>query len=374
MSKLRQFFKDNDVRIGEGKDFTTNPPSYYSSLIDAFEKYFLTFRDYKDSYDASLDFKQWSRKSFAFTFTGDNHNIVFSILGFHRFIELLLKDILRRINPFLAVKFLEKEEELFKYFDNQIEADEIKTIEYSETLKRFKYAFKHFDETSEVYHNHLVQYKLLITEYNLETLSSLSEWRNRIMHNGSTLPNLHAYEYLISQRLIPLLNEILISEKEYIKDFKFHFFETATGIRIIDQILSIKFDFSDFNDDSKQKQLQYSLLKIGHLKELGRAAFNNDPMMRLNKSWYESGYENPIGRLERFVATESSHEEFYNLQNCICCGQKTLIVYRKPIDHPWTKRKFLSWFKCFNCDYSLKDNVLDPKLFGLSETPVFATN
>ncbi|MFW5804230.1 MAG: hypothetical protein ACOCWG_03255 [bacterium] len=143
MDKLREFFKNNDLRIGEGKDFTITPPVYYSSLNDAFQNYFLTLRDKKDTFHFILDIQTWTRQSLAFNFTGANANIVFSILGFHRFIELLLKDILRRINPYLAVKFLEKKEELFQYLDNQICADEIKTIEYSETFKRFKQAFKH---------------------------------------------------------------------------------------------------------------------------------------------------------------------------------------------------------------------------------------
>src|SRR5690606_12329743 len=134
MDKFREFFKNNDVRICEGKDFTPTPPVNYSSLNDAFHNYFLTFRDKKDTFHFILNIQTWERKSLAFNFTGANDNIVFSILGFHRFIELLLKDILRRINPYLAVKFLEKEEELFQFFDNKISADEIKTIEYSETV------------------------------------------------------------------------------------------------------------------------------------------------------------------------------------------------------------------------------------------------
>src|SRR6185436_18063703 len=117
MDKLREFFKNNDARIGKGKDFTTTPPVYYSSLNEAFQNYFLTFRERKDTFHFILDKQMRTRHSLAFNFTGASDNIVFSILGFHRFIELLLKDILRRINPFLAVKFLEKEDELFQYLD-----------------------------------------------------------------------------------------------------------------------------------------------------------------------------------------------------------------------------------------------------------------
>jgi len=371
MDKVREFFKNNDVRIGEGKDFTVIPPVYYSSLNEAFHNYFLTFRDMKDVFHFILDIQTWTRESLAFNFSGENSNIVFSILGFHRFIELLLKDILRRINPYLAVKFLEKEEELFQFLDKQISADEIKTIEYGDTFKRFKQAFKHYNKSSEIYIQYLKDYEFLLNQRNIETLNLLGEWRNRIMHNGTTLPNLFAFEYLVSQRLIPLIDAIIKAEKKYLKNYLPHYFSTATGIRVIDEILAIKFEFVDFGDKAKSRNLAISLLKLGHLKEIGRAAFN--VLIRNNISVYESYYENPVGRVERFAEAERQHNDFFNLRNCLCCGVKSLVVYRKPINIPWTEDKFISWFKCYCCDYTLKNNVGDPNFFNLSDKPIFAT-
>src|SRR5688572_24237886 len=95
-----------------------------------------------------------------FDYTGADESIVFTILGFHRFFELLLKDVLRRINPFLAVKMFEKEEEVFEFIDNRLNPDNVKTIEYSETVKRFKQAYKHYTN-SEVYEKHLKPYEFL---------------------------------------------------------------------------------------------------------------------------------------------------------------------------------------------------------------------
>ncbi len=369
MDKLKAFFENNDVRIGEGKDFTTTPPFYYSSLNEAFHKYFLTFRDKKDVYHFILNIQNWNRESLAFNFTGANDNIIFSILGFHRFIELLLKDILRRINPFLAVKFIEKKEELFRYLDNTISADEINTIEYSETFNRFKQAFKHYDKTSEVYIQQLKDYEFILDPRNTETLDYLAKWRNRIIHNGMTLPNLFAFEYLVSQRLIPLIVEIIKVERKYLKDYLPYFFTTATGINIIEEILAVKFEFSDFKDKKKSKSLAFSLLKLGHLKEIGRAAFNSPKYI----SFYEQEYEYPTGRIERFAEAERQDKDFYELRGCPCCGLKSLVVYRKEYDDIFTKKRdFISWFKCYSCDYSLKNNVGDPNFFNLSDKPIFA--
>jgi hypothetical protein len=372
MDKLKEFFKNNDVRIGEGKDFTTTPPLYYLSLNEAFYNYFSTFREKKDSFHLVLDFEFWSRESLAFNFTGSGDKIVFSILGFHRFMELLLKDILRRINPFLAVKFLEKEEEVFKYLDKQINADEIKTIEFNETLKRFKYAFNHYKKSTEIYEQHLKNYECLISARNLQTMEILAEWRNRIMHNGSTLPNIYAYEYLVSQRLIPMIDEIVKAEQKYLENYLPHYYHTKTGINVMQEFLTVKFEHTDFKDKTKSNSLAFSLMKLLHLKEIGRTTFNVNIFN--NESFYESYYVNPTGRAERFAETEKIHGDFFNLRECLCCGLKTMVVYRKSIEDIFSnKPTFISWFKCYNCDYSLKNNVCDPIFIGFTDEPIFAT-
>ena len=375
MDKLRKFFEENNARIGEGRDYETNPPIYYSSLSLAFYNYFLTFKDKKDIYHSVFNISDWRRESIAFSFSGANSNIMFSILNFHRFIELFLKDVLRRIDPFLVVKFHEKEVELFKFLKGKISADEIKTIEFSETLKRFKYAFEFYDKKSDTYRDFLQKYEFLIESNSIETFNYLTEWRNRIMHNGTTLPNLFAFEYLISQRLIPLINKIIFADKDKLNGYIPYFFETKTGIKVVDEILKVKFEYLDFSKKSKSKQLGLVLLKLGHLKEIGRASYNQNVYDRQNKSFSEMYYENPTGRMERFAKTEEVNENFYGINNCICCGARALVVYRKSLEIFFDgDRGFMSWFKCYNCDYSLKDNVGDPSLFGLSSKQLFANS
>lgn len=370
-NKLRTFFNNNDVRIGAKKDYTTNPPTYYSSLDDAFRNYFLSARDKMETFHFILDITSWSRQSLAFNFIGSTDYIAFSILSFHRFFELLLKDILRRINPFLAVKFIEKENELFNYLDNNITADEIKTIEYGETIKRFKQAFTHYSKATSIYKEHLECYEFLKDKRSEETLQHLGEWRNRIMHNGTTFPNLFAYEYLITQRIIPLINNVIEAEKKYLKDYLPHFYKTVTGIKIIEQILSVNFEFTDFGNQKKSKELAIKLFKLAHIKEIGRSTFNINIYLNQNFAIYEPKYNNPIGRIERFAETEKTHPNFYNLINCICCGTKSLIVYRVILDNKFSNHKFSSWAKCFNCDYLIKNNIGDPHLFNLSKELIF---
>src|SRR6185312_14893968 len=99
MDKLREFFNSNTVRIGEGKDFSVTPPIYYVSLREAFQNYFGTFRSKRLNFGLLLSIKDWETANLSFDYTGADENLIFTILGFHRFFELLLKDILRRIDP-----------------------------------------------------------------------------------------------------------------------------------------------------------------------------------------------------------------------------------------------------------------------------------
>ncbi len=60
------------------------------------------------------------------------------------------------------------------------------------------------------------------------------------------------------------------------------------------------------------------------------------------------------------------------MNNHRCFGVKSLVVYRKSISPILVNEKFISWFKCYNCDYSLKNNIKDPYFFNFSKSQIFA--
>lgn len=374
MDKLRQFFNENEVRVGAGKDFVVIPPIYYASLRDAFQNYFSSFRDKRLKFSFLLNIKDWRTANLSADYTGADENLIFTILGFHRFFELLLKDILRRIDPLLALKTFEKEEEVFQLVDKKLNLENIKTIEYGETIKRFKYAFKHY-ASSDVYETKLKAYEFLKTEINLESLSYLAEWRNRIMHNGTTFPNLIAFEYLITQRIVPIVQQVLSAEKPLLDQYEPHYLKSATGINLLDELLGVKFNIADFSDAKKAQQLALLILKLQHIKEIGRATTLNLPMLRKNRDFYEHIYNDPIGRSERFaeVEKEKRGDVFYRLIPCNCCGTKSKVVYRMEHESLFGRREFNTWFKCFHCDYSLLNIIGDPFDFGLSKERIFPT-
>ncbi|HOY30270.1 MAG TPA: hypothetical protein PKW80_00175 [Bacteroidales bacterium] len=366
MDTNSDFFKKNECQLS--KDAEHTPPLYYQSLDDAFINYFQTVKNIKNSYHLLLDFKMWKHDTLSFDFYNSDC-IVQTILSFHRFFELLLKDILNRINPFLAVKFPRKEKDAIKYCNNEAEAERMESVEFNSAYERFKEAVRYYDKNlHKTQYAVANQFRFLIDD----SLDYLARWRNRIMHNGKTIPNILLFDYLVSQKLIPLVVKVFENDKTILNGFKPHYFETFTGIKIIDGINTIKFDTDDFYDDAKIDELRVKLLKLAHLKELGRAAYGLDLTLKNNILYHEPYYENPIGRFIRYAECETKYKYYHAIKKCPCCGHETLVIYKKEYDDIiFKKKESFSWFRCTTCSYSLKDNLGDPALFGFCKERLF---
>ena len=362
------FFVDNEVKIGI--DFQVNPPIYYQSLDEGLYNYFstITYRKQKIEHLIFGDF--YRREDIGFSFN-DSDVTVFTILNLHRFFELLLKDLLGRIDPFLAVKFLDNENQIIELLNNSLEAEDVQTIEFSEALRRFKAAIKYAKKyPCKEQYQFITKFTFLIEE---DTMQRLASWRNRITHNGKILPNILALDYLVTQKVIPLVSQILSVEKEYIKEHNPHYFKTPTGINLLEQFLSIKFDYRDFYKKPKPKRLKIGLLKIAHLKAIAHARYYFDPLIINNASFLEPYYDNPLERCLRFAESERSNENFHDIKTCLCCGIKTLVVYKKMTPNIFgnTKEKEYYFSRCTSCNYLLPENMGDPFELDLYHEPLF---
>lgn len=363
-------FSQNEVQIGESKDFKTTPPLYYQSLNDAFYNYFRTVKNNKDMYHSILNFQQLDRKSMTINFRNAD-STVFAILGFHRFFELLIKDILRRVNPYLAVKLPGNEDSEIKYLNKEMPAEELDTVEFQKAFNRLKEAIKYSNENpKKIKYRMLKRFSFLKDD---DTLTRLTRWRNRIMHNGNTIPNIYLLDYLVSQRIVPLVVKVIKADKAVLGKYFPHYFETYTHIKIVEEMHRIKFDFREFGKAEKRKQLAKKYSRLAHLKEFGRAAYGLEFTLKNNISFSDPYYEDPIGRNIRFAEQERSQPLFHNLKSCPCCGYATLVVYRKDTIPGFSEENFISWFNCFTCSYSLKNNVQDPYHFGFCKERLFAT-
>lgn len=367
MNELQKFFKENEVKIGI--DYTLGTPLYYDSLRSGFFHYFSTYLDHKNLLPLILDSYDWTKDTLSHSAL--EYNLSQSILSFHRFFELFLKDVLRKINPYLAVKFIEKTEDLFEFLDGDLPAENIKSIEFGEALKRFRQAYQKYLVGSDVYESYLKDIHFLYEKSAKEALEVLSEWRNRIMHNGSTFPNLFAYEYLITQRIIPLIYRIVDLEKKK-SNFEPHYFATLSGIETVKELTNISFNHNDSKNTKEQENLRFKFYKIAHLKELGRASFTQDFYRRKDRDYKEPKYNSPIERAERFAQAEKAmNQECCAINTCNCCNAKSQVVYRREFIDLNNQKDFSMWLRCFNCDYTIALNLYDPKHFGLSVEPLF---
>ncbi len=368
MSQTKNFHQANEFEFD--RRYKASTPYYYASLHDGFEHYFNSVRNIKSTVHLSLDMLHSPDNLSSMTVTMMD-DIGLSILAFHRFFELFIKDVLARINPFLSVKVIDKRDEVFRFFDGKLSPSEVKSVEYGVAYQRLEGALKYYDENSPEFKK-IDRFRFLVDRENKDALETLTTWRNRIMHNGKTLPNCVSFDFLISRQIIPIVSRVIQLEQDNLKNWKPHFFQSLSGIDIVEEICSMKFTPSEFANRTTPIELQSEYLYLAHLKELGRASFTQDFAIRNNVDYWESSYENPIGRAERFAESESSHEEFFKRTRCNCCNNQCLVVYRKPMEDLFrTGYNFHSWFKCFLCGYSLNIHMGDPYDFGLAEGRVF---
>ena len=368
---VNNFYSENEVKIGS--DYQISLPHYYDSFNNAFYHYFETYRDLKYSYLFLSEISYWNKRGKAFESAPAYTNIVFTILGFHRFFELFFKDFLSRLNENYAVKFPVKTKDIFKYHNSEMDTECLKTIEFGEAFKRIQGVFKYYKSNSKEYKETLSGYEFIVEKSSLETLKRLAEWRNRIMHNGSSYPNIFSFDFMISQELFPILDRLMSIEveKEYIK--KPIYLVTKSGINVFNELLVTKFNHSDFNNTSKATKINEVYMKLGHLKEIGRASINHKIMMRnSNIDYNELQCIGTTPRSQRIAESEvNAQPKKSRLFNCICCEAKSMVIYQNEYFDLDGISKNKKWAKCYNCDYSIDESIGEPSKYNLSKYKIF---
>lgn len=184
-------------------------------------------------------------------------------------------------------------------------------------------------------------------------------------------------DYFVTQRLLPIIAEIIRVEKVKLGDSLFYF-KTPSGIEIVDELSKIEFKFKELTEKPKSEHIAKKLLHIGHLKELGRCSLNMNLFVRRNiQATYEYNYTDPKGRGRRFAKIElKEHKDARKILACVCCGEDSMVLYLISMPNPFAKigNIEISWVKCYTCDYHLRHNVGDPYFFGLSKERLFPIN
>lgn len=171
-------------------------PASLESLEMACRAYFETYQATRDkvlgpahSYDGQFRYIQLSRQT---------------ILYFHHFFELAIKDILRLEHPLLASRIEEvKGETLLGVLRNGLVDDkDLKSVEFGEALARLS-------TCCTLPGGKLEPYKFILDSRT--ALNELNILRNRIWHRGKVFVPLDALDEMVGRRLLPLALRIVES-------------------------------------------------------------------------------------------------------------------------------------------------------------------
>jgi hypothetical protein len=392
---LKNLAEKNEVPVDNTKDRKRTPPHFFNSLRDAFASYFNTFRTNNSTYESYAMSTSTTKKAQLKILESqflDVENTVLSMVHFQRFFELFIKDLLYRTNPKLTYsedKSHSRSGSTWQLVGN-IQAKifrpykpegRIISAPFSEILKRF-YSLVIFTKDPAKQQNSLVRkfskilqpYSFLDDDDHKATIEFINWYRNKILHNGTRLPSLRFFDYIVTQRIIPIVKRIRSLTKQEFGDW-WYFLETKTGVDILDSLSTTEFEQTNSKTMKQVKITVRNLLHIGHLKELGRANFNMNWLMRRNlRATFEYNYYDPIGRGLRFAATEKEKNGYAKeIVSCPCCGNEPMVIYRQEHNDIFNHNQLLNidWVKCYTCDYYLRYNTMEPALFKLHKEQLF---
>jgi hypothetical protein len=375
----------NEVRIDNHKGGSSKPPYFYHSLRNAIDYYFKTFRSNNSSYDFYISATSTNKKKTLSIIERqflDEENTVLCIVSFERFFELFLKDLLKRVN----VKLTQAEEKKGKSRTTWELAEKIRLktfkpfnpgrgihqVPFRETIRRFynlidltKDTVKSKQPLVRKFSKVFSAFTFLDNSQHKSIFEFINWYRDRILHNGNKLPTLRLLDYMVTQRILPVVNMVLKSEKDIPNEWLF-FTKTVSGIEILSEMEKLKFKVRNSKTRRQVSESYNMLLCLGHLKELGRANLNMNLDARANRSPYEYNYHDIKGRGIRFARSENrNHPHAVKVKHCPCCTEKSLVHYKilgKDLHIP--KREDIEWLKCYTCDYYIRYNVLDLHYFN----------
>lgn len=383
VQKLKNLAAKNEVRIDDYKGHKSSPAYFYSSLRNALGFYFNTFQTKNESYEFYVSSTATNIKKNLTILESqflDEENTVLSLVAFERFFELFLKDILKKTHIKLTYKEQGKRttwQRLERIKNNTFEPHKpdgkrIHKIPFRETIQRFYDLIDYMSDPAKQNHSLVKRFSKAFTNFsflaNIDykgTLEFINWYRDEILHIGNKLPRLRFFDFIVTQRILPIVKKILDAESSIPVDW-LYFTKTISGIEILTSMININFEVRNNKSNKRIKETYDALLCIGHLKELGRANMKMNNSDRNNRSAHEYNYHDVYGRGERFaLAEKNNHPNAKQIKKCPCCNGQSLVHYVKyGSELPIKKRENIEWLKCYTCDYYIPYNVYDLHYFN----------
>ena len=336
--------------------YSKNSDLALSSLRIALEAYFSTYQtmqrmmgifDVSNAYaneEINRNYGRRYEEAFAET-----------IVHLQHFVELSLKEYLRKRHDLLAINFVDNDVILDKLIKGQPVSDEefskINTIEFSKTLSRICGLISKGRMNSDL--------QFIVDAQ--ELLKQLNKLRNRIWHRGLFILRYPSLDILMGKHLLPFIIK-LTSQAEFSgRESLWRYDELSSGIEPIELII----------EECKKRVDDIDIKKLAFLKELARAAYKNpikeDP-------WF-GGFSNAVetNRSKRIAESERENGDVSSIGECPVCGVESLIVYDVIEDDAYYENDGTSNIayrhtykvKCMCCSFNVVDELKNPSEYGL---------
>lgn len=351
--------KLKNIKNNEFKIDNDNNDVVLNSLNIGLKSYFSSYKSIRENFD---------KRTYSYSHKQDYYeNFSETILHFHHFFELILKDLLRKEEELLPLDITcdsYKITELIK----KIPLSNDERMEFIQEITSSKKKKKNF--------NTLTFYKLLnrtckVIELKPEVkfkflakhrseFDYLNYLRNKIWHQGKVMLKYEAFDFLIGQYILPLVKECL-EVSEYKEKYRSHkiwrFNKNSLEINPFEDIIE------EFKNESP------AIDKIAVLKELGRASYY---------SHYGKGFGSIIDSRNQSANQLAQAELENNLSTneilkCPCCAANSLVTYtyteitdieeveyedengNHRIEEFKDYYEYINKVKCANCGFQLND-------------------
>lgn len=328
----------------------------FLSLKIALENYFYTYYSIKGELVDYYENGVVSIKNFdKIKYTDKYYECCFeSIVHFQHFFELIIKDILEKENPLLAVRANQNHIIFHKLLKGEdicdSDMDNLYSIEFSEALERI---------TKLLSNNRIDNRFKFIKDYN-NVLKALNTFRNRTWHRGMFSLKYDSFDEFVGRYILPLVIEIISLEEYLDYEYMWKYSENYIGVDIIDEIVR----------EWKNSAINYT--KLAFLKELGRSAYiKKDKILKMRSN---KEIENIISYMREdedinIIRSVLSSDSEMIIMKCPSCGNHSLIVTLNVGEHidelcgsgGWQmSRSYYGYedtVECINCTFEVNKYV-----------------
>ena len=99
---------------------------------------------------------------------------------------------------------------------------------------------------------------------------------------------------------------------------------------------------------------------------------NFNQIHNLNINLYNEYHKTDSDKLIRIAKNQEKEKNYLKTNDCLCCGNETLITYQEDFFDMIFKRNIdMRWSHCFVCDYGISYKLGNPKDSNITNTDIF---